>query len=113
MEDGTYWFTSFTGYSGPGSDPQDLTGYGFGGTFVLGGGMVHMSNTQELPGPPPKTLGYSGTFVTSMNTFTMDLTCGPKTGITAGSYTVSGKKITLYIPNPGTETGQELVMIKQ
>lgn len=109
VEDGTYWYTSFTLYTGPGGPAQDLTGLGFGGTVVLSGGMIHQSNTREAPGMPDETLAYSGTFVTAAKAFTMDLTCGAKKGTTVGSYTVSGKKLTLYVP----DTGAELVLMKQ
>jgi hypothetical protein len=109
VEDGTYWYTSFTLYTGAGSPSQDLTGLGFGGTVVLAGGAIHQSNTREAPGVPTETLAYSGTLLTSAKTFTMDLTCGAKKGKTTGSYTASAGKLTLYVPN----TGAELVLTKQ
>jgi hypothetical protein len=113
VEDGTYWVTSFNLYTGPGSAPVDLSGTAFGGTFVLGGGMLHLSVVaQATAGSPPTANGESGTFVTSAKTFTMDLTCGDKIGTTNGSYTVSGKTLSLYIPTNGG-LGTELVLTKQ
>jgi hypothetical protein len=110
VEDGTYEYTSFSLYTGPGSPPIDLSEFGYGGTFVLSGGMFHQSVTQAPPGMPAKTTGINGTFVTSAKAFTMDVACGgDDPGITEGSYTVSGKTLTLYMPGGSTE----LVLTRQ
>ena len=109
MEDGTYWSTSFTLHTDGSSPPIDLTGYGYGGTFVLSGGMFHQSATQETPGMPAQTFGANGTFVTSAKTFTMDVVCGDNPGISEGSYTVSGKTLALYFP----DANLEFVLTKQ
>ena len=109
VEDGTYWITSFTMYTGPGGPLQDLNGLEFGGTFLLEGGVLHESHTTATLSASAATSGYSGTFVASGNTFTIDMTCGENTGVTKGSYTASGEKLTLYYP----VTGSEMVLVKQ
>ena len=109
VEDGTYWYTSFIVYTDPGSPPIDLRGFGYGSTFVLSNGMVHQSITQTLPGMPAQTTGINGTFVTSAKTFTLDEACSDNPGITEGSYTVSGKTLTLYL----TSGNVAIVLTKQ
>jgi hypothetical protein len=57
-----------------------------------------------------ESTGTNGTFVTSAKTFTIDVECGgDDPGITEGSYTVSGKTLTLYIAGGNIE----LVLAKQ
>ena len=107
--DGTYWYTSFALHTDGSSPPIDLSGFGYGGTFVLSGGMVHQSTTQTTPGMPAQTTGMNGTFVTSAKTFTLDVVCGDNPGSTAGGYTVSGKTLALYFPSANLE----LVLTKQ
>lgn len=112
VEDGTYWYTSFTMYFDPGTPPQDYSGYGYGGTFVISGGAVHQSLTNVVPGSPAETKGSSGTFGTSANLFTMDLTCGDNLGVSQGSYTVNGKTLTLlYALDPSVSVA--IVLTKQ
>lgn len=71
--------------------------------------MFHQSVTQETKGMPAKTTGMNGTFVTSANAFTIDVTCADDTGITEGSYTMNGKTLTLCMPGGNTE----IVLTKQ
>jgi hypothetical protein len=107
VEDGTYWET-VTFYNGQGNPPLNLGGAAIGGTFVLGGGKFHQSATAS---PPTMTTGASGTFVTAGKTFTMDIMCGDNAGTTTGSYTVSGKTLTLY--STGANPSIAIVLVKQ
>lgn len=107
IEDGTYWET-VTFYNGQGNPPLDLGGAALGGTFVFAGGKIHESATGT---PPTMTNGGSGTFVTSGKTFTLDLLCGDNAGTTTGSYTVSGKTVTLY--GTGSNPTIAIVLVKQ
>ena len=50
-----------------------------------------------------------GTFVTAGNTFTTDLTSGINGGVSTGTYTVSGKTVTLYF----SIANVALVLVKQ
>jgi hypothetical protein len=107
VEDGTYW-GSVTFYNGQGNPPLDLNGAAVGATFVIAGGKIHQSATAT---PPTMTNGGSGTFVTSGKTFTLDLLCGDNAGTTTGSYTVSGKTLTLY--STGADPSIATVLVKQ
>ena len=105
VEDGTYW-SSVALYIGPGKPPSDLGGAAVAGTLVIAGGTIHQAITSTTT---METNGASGTFVTAGNTFTTDLTCGINGGVSTGTYTVSGKTVTLYF----SIANVALVLVKQ
>ena len=116
VEDGTYWYTSSTVYNGSSGAPADLGGLSFGGTAALSGGLIHQSlGRKAKTGAATDTNAESGTFVTAGMSYTLALTCGDKIGTTKGTYTVSGKTLTLYFADVGAPagTGTEFVLTKQ
>ncbi len=110
LEDGTYWLTSASTYSGVGSPPQNLE-TSFGGTYVFAAGKFQSISVRvKTPGASPEVHESGGSFSTSTNQLTLDATCGnPGGAASTATYTVSGKTLSIYSVMDGvayTLTGQ-------
>lgn len=110
LEDGTYWLTDTTVYSGVGSPSENLTA-AFGATYVFAAGKFQAIGVRvKKPGANPDQGESSGTFSVAMNQVTLDATCGNPGGtMVKYNYTVSGKELTLY----STIDGVASKLIKQ
>jgi hypothetical protein len=95
IEDGTYWMTAATVYTGPGG-PTGETGT-MQTTILVSGGTIQVVTTR---GPATRTVSIT----TSGTYFTVTDSC-PDTAVVQGSFTASGSTLTIELPAGTDDAG--------